>query len=253
MPRLTIAANWKMNIAPSEAGEFADHLREGLDDGGDDVRSIVCPPFLSIPAVSERLRGSNIRVGAQNMHFEPSGAYTGEVSPAMVKELCDYVILGHSERRAHFGETDEMVAKKAASALAVGLNPIVCVGETLLERESGDTQVVIQRQLRAALREARSLDRVILAYEPVWAIGSGVPANPADAQAVMEFIRGLMYEDFGNGGRDLPLLYGGSVAAHNVAAFVCQPDIDGCLVGSASLDPAGMIGLVQNALAAFDR
>ena len=251
MPSLTIAANWKMNVAPSAAGDLAGRLREGLEDTPG-VHNIVCPPFLSIPAVSKRLMGSDIRIGAQNMHFEPSGAYTGEVSPSMVGELCEYVILGHSERRTHFGETDEMIAKKAASALAVGLKPILCVGETLSERESEDTRVVIQRQLRAALREARSLDRVTVAYEPVWAIGSGFPANPTDAQAVMEFIRGLMYEDFGSGARDLPLLYGGSVDMHNVAAFVSQPDIDGCLVGSASLDAAGMIGLVRNALAAFE-
>ena len=249
MPDLVIAANWKMNVLPSEAGVFAERLRHGLQDV-QGVKKIVCPPSLSLPAVSECLKGSDVFVGAQNMHHESKGAHTGEVSPAMVKELCDYVILGHSERRQQFGETDEMVARKVAAAVEVELTPILCVGETLSEREEGDATVVIQRQVRAALREVPSLDGIIVAYEPVWAIGTGVPASPADAQHVMEFIRGLMLEDFGRSALDLPLLYGGSVDASNAAGFISQPDIDGSLVGSASLNAEQFVQLVKNARAA---
>ena len=246
MPDLVIAANWKMNILPSEAGAFAERLHRGLRDV-QGVRKIVCPPSLSLPIVAERLKGSEVFVGAQNMHHEFKGAYTGEVSPGMVKELCEYVILGHSERRHLFGETDETVANKVSAAIAEGLKPIVCVGETLAEREAGDATVVVQRQVRAALREVPSLEGVIVAYEPVWAIGTGVASSPADAQYIMEFIRGLMQEDFGRSALELPILYGGSVDANNVAGFVAQPDINGALVGSASLDADGFIELVKNA------
>ncbi len=235
-----------MNILPSEAGAFTERLRDGLQDV-QGVEKIVCPPFVSLPAVAEGLSGSGIRVGAQNMHYEDKGAYTGEISASMVKELCEYVILGHSERRQRFGETDEMVAKKVTAAIGVGLKPILCVGETLAEREAGDATVVVQRQVRAALREVPSLEGVIVAYEPVWAIGTGVPSSPAEAQYIMEFIRGLMQEDFGRSARELPILYGGSVDANNVAGFVAQPDIDGALVGSASLDADGFVELVKNA------
>ena len=238
-----------MNVLPSEAGAFTERLRSGLQ-GVQGVEKIVCPSFVSLPAVAECLSGSDIRVGAQNMHYEDKGAYTGEISASMVKELCEYVILGHSELRQRFGETDEMVAKKVTAAIAVGLKPILCVGETLAEREAGDATVVVQRQVRAALREVPSLEGVIVAYEPVWAIGTGVPSSPADAQYIMEFIRGLMQEDFGRSAKDLPILYGGSVDANNVAGFVTQPDIDGALVGSASLDADGFVELVKNARAA---
>ena len=238
-----------MNIPPSEAGPFSECLRNGLQ-AVQGIEKIVCPPFVSLPAVSERLSDSGIHVGAQNMHYEAKGAYTGEVSLAMVKELCEYVILGHSERRQLFGETDETVAKKVSAAVAEGLKPIVCVGETLAEREAGDATVVIQRQVRAALREVPSLNGVIVAYEPVWAIGTGVASSPADAQYIMEFIRGLMQEDFGRSALELPILYGGSVDANNVAGFVAQPDINGALVGSASLDADGFVELVKNARAA---
>ena len=249
VPDLVIAANWKMNVLPSEAGGFVKRLLAGLQDV-QGVRKIVCPPSLSLPVVGERLKGSEVFVGAQNMHHESKGAYTGEVSPAMVSELCEYVILGHSERRHGFGETDEMVAKKVSAAIGVGLKPILCVGETLAEREAGDATVVVQRQVRAALREVPSLEGVIVAYEPVWAIGTGVASSPADAQFIMEFIRGLMQEDFGRSALNLPILYGGSVDANNVAGFVAQPDINGALVGSASLDADGFVELVKNARAA---
>lgn len=249
MPDLVIVANWKMNILPSEAGGFAKHLLAGLRDV-QGVRKIVCPSSLSLPVVAERLKGSEVFVGAQNMYHESKGAYTGEVSPAMVREICEYVILGHSERRHLFGETDETVANKVSAAIAEGLTPIVCVGETLAEREAGDATVVVQRQVRAALREVPSLNGVIVAYEPVWAIGTGVASSPADAQYIMEFIRGLTQEDFGRSALDLPLLYGGSVDANNVAGFLAQPDINGALVGSASLDADGFVELVKNARAA---
>ena len=238
-----------MNILPTEAGAFAERLRGGLQ-AVPGVQKIVCPPYLSLPAVADRLKNSDIHVGAQNMHYERKGAYSGEVSPSMVRELCEYVILGHSERRQQFGETDEMVAKKVTAAIDVGLKTILCVGEVLAEREAGDATVVVQRQVRAALREVPSLEGVIVAYEPVWAIGTGFPSSPADAQYIMEFIRGLLHEDFGRSALDLPLLYGGSVDAKNVAGFVAQPDINGALVGSASLDANGFVELVENAHAA---
>ena len=161
-----------MNILPTEAGAFAERLRSGLQ-AVPGVQKIVCPPYLSLPAVADRLKNSDIHVGAQNMHYEAKGAYTGEVSHSMVREFCEYVILGHSERRRQFGETDEMVAKKVTAAIDVGLKTILCVGEVLAEREAGDATVVVQRQVRAALREVPSLEGVIVAYEPVWAIGSG--------------------------------------------------------------------------------
>lgn len=250
MDRLVIAGNWKMNNTPSEGVEFVNGLLPDLDqiDGAD---KIVCPSFVSLPSVAAALSNSDIAVGAQDMHHETSGAYTGEVSPTMLKELCEYAILGHSERRLHFGETDEMVAKKVSAALEVGLNPIVCVGETLVEREAGEAQVVVQRQVRAALREVRSLHNLIIAYEPVWAIGTGVPANPSDAQEIMEFIRALMLEDYGSSACNLPLLYGGSVNAENVGSYVSQPDVNGGLVGSASLDAKGFVALTRNAVAAY--
>ena len=249
MGSLVIAANWKMNVLPSEAGAFAENLRNGLQ-AVPGVVKIVSPPFVSLQKVADGLKGSDIHVGAQNMHYERKGAYTGEVSPSMVRELCEYVILGHSERRQQFGETDEMVAKKVTAAIDVGLKTILCVGEVLAEREAGDATVVVQRQVRAALREVPSLEGVIVAYEPVWAIGTGFPSSPADAQYIMEFIRGLLHEDFGRSALDLPLLYGGSVDAKNVAGFVAQPDINGALVGSASLDANGFVELVETAHAA---
>ncbi len=249
VPDLVIAANWKMNILPSEAGDFAERILNGLQVVHG-VTKIVCPASLALPTVAERLKGSEVYLGAQNMHHESKGAYTGEVSPSMVREMCEYVILGHSERRQQFGETDEMVAKKITAAIAVGLKPILCIGETLSEREAGDATVVVQRQVRAALREVPSLNDVVVAYEPVWAIGTGVPSSPADAQQMMEFIRGLMQEDFGRSALDLPLLYGGSVDANNVAGFIAQPDINGALVGSAGLDAERFIDLVKNAYAA---
>ena len=249
VPDLVIAANWKMNILPSEAGDFAERILNGLQVVHG-VTKIVCPPSLALPTLAERIKGSEVYLGAQNMHHESKGAYTGEVSPSMVREMCEYVILGHSERRQQFGETDEMVAKKIAAAVAVGLKPILCIGETLPDREAGDATVLVQRQVRAALREVPSLKDVVVAYEPVWAIGTGVPSSPADAQQMMEFIRGLMQEDFGRSGLDLPLLYGGSVDANNVAGFIAQPDINGALVGSASLDAERFIDLVKNAYAA---
>ena len=250
MARLVIAANWKMNKTPTEGVDFVNSLRPYLEQI-DGVDKIVCPSFISLRSIAEALSDSEIAAGAQNMHYEASGAYTGEVSPSMIKELCEYVILGHSERRQHFGETDEMVAKKVSAALDIGLKPILCVGETLVERQSGDAQVVVQRQMRAALREVRSLQDLIVAYEPVWAIGTGVPASPTDAQKIMEFIRALMLEDYGMGAYDLPLLYGGSVNAENVGSFVTQPDVNGGLVGSASLDVEGFVALTRNAVVAY--
>ena len=243
---ITIVGNWKMNATVAEAAHMASALREGLRDvAGVDVA--VCPSFTALHAVRGVLASSKIAVGAQDMHHEASGAFTGEVSTAMVSELCEYVIIGHSERRAHFGETDEGVRLKTAAALEAGLKPIVCVGESLDERESGNAEAVVAGQLTAAVHSLESPDGILVAYEPVWAIGTGRAATPADAQAMMAHVRALTARQFGPAARAIPLLYGGSVTDENASAFVQQPDVDGALVGGASLKPDVFARLVHNA------
>ena len=242
----TIVGNWKMNSTVDEARGLASAIRSGLEGAGD-VDVAVCPPFTSVQAVRSALEGSGIGVGAQNMHHEPSGAFTGEVSPEMVAELCDYVILGHSERREHFGETDEQVRLKVAAALEAGLKAIVCVGERLEAREAGDAEIVVERQLTGALKGLTSSEGLLVAYEPVWAIGTGKAATAADAQVMMAHIRSLLSRQFGSASVAVPLLYGGSVTDENVAELVGQPDIDGALVGGASLKADVFVRLVRNA------
>ncbi len=245
----TIVGNWKMNSTADEARSLASAIRDGLV-GISGVQVAVCPPFTSIPAVGRLLEGSGIGVGAQNMHHEASGAFTGEVSVQMVAELCDYVILGHSERREHFGETDEIVRLKAASALEAGLKAIVCVGERLEAREAGDAEAVIGSQLTAALEGISSSEGLLVAYEPVWAIGTGRAATAADAQAMMTHIRSLLSRQLGAASAYVPLLYGGSVTDENVGELVGEPDVDGALVGGASLKADLFVRLVRNAAAA---
>ena len=235
MPGYVVAGNWKMNKTVPEARALAASLKSELD-GIEHVTHVVCPPFVSLAAVAEELESSPIALGAQNMHYEDSGAFTGEVSPSMLEGICEYVILGHSERRQLFGETDVTVNRKVKAALAAGLKPIVCVGESLEEREQGRAASVVAGQVREGLASVTSSEGLLVAYEPIWAIGTGVAATPADAQQVMANIRAALSEVFDatSAGR-VPLLYGGSATPDNAAGFFAESDINGALVGGASL------------------
>ncbi|MEL7626350.1 MAG: triose-phosphate isomerase [Anaerolineaceae bacterium] len=246
-----VAGNWKMNKTVSEAAELLEALKPELKDV-DSVDLVVCPPFIDLPLAKDTLAGSNIKVGAQNLHWAASGAYTGEVSAPMLKDLCDYVIIGHSERRAMFGETDETVNKKVMAALGVGLMPIVCVGETLEENEAGETEAIVGRMVREGLKGLSNEEaaRIVVAYEPVWAIGTGKTATPEQANNVHKnVIRPILREMFGDEvGNGMRILYGGSVKPSNAAELFGQSDIDGGLIGGASLKAPDFVGIVQGAL-----
>jgi triosephosphate isomerase len=246
-----VAGNWKMNKTFSEAKELLDALKRELE-GIDSVDLVVCPTFVSLPLAKEALAGSNIKVGAQNLHWEESGAYTGEVSAKMLKDYCDYVIIGHSERRAMFGETDETVNKKVFAALAAGLNPIVCVGETLEENEAGETAKVVGRMVREGLKGLthEQAEQVVIAYEPVWAIGTGKTATPEQANDIHKnVVRPILREMFGQEiGDGMRVLYGGSVKPGNAVELFGQSDIDGGLIGGASLKAEDFVGIVKGAL-----
>ena len=232
-----VAGNWKMYKTIAEAVELTRGVRRAVADIKG-VEVVLCPPFTALAAVREAIGPAKIGLGAQNMHFEEQGAFTGEISPLMLAELCQYVILGHSERRQYFGETDETVNKRLKAALAAKLKPILCVGEMLAEREAGVTRKVVQRQVEAALAglTAEDMASLTIAYEPVWAIGTGRTATPEQAQEVQAFIRGLLGRAFGAGVAETTRIqYGGSVNAGNARALLSQPDIDGALVGGASL------------------
>lgn len=240
MRKPVVAGNWKMNKTVEQARSLIVELLPGMQ-AVPTVEKVVCPPFPAIMALANMLGGTEIGLGAQNLHWEAQGAYTGEVSPAMVKEFCQYVILGHSERRTYFGETDATVNKKVKAALAIGLIPIVCVGETLAENKAGQTNAVVTRQIVEGLAgiEAAQAARIIVAYEPVWAIGTGLAAtgdgaNGVIAQNIRKPMAGLFGAEVAQGAR---VLYGGSVTGANAAEFFGQPDIDGALVGGASLKP----------------
>ncbi len=234
-----IAGNWKMNYGPTEAEEFAAGILPGLHELHG-VERVLCPPFVSLTAVAGAIAGSEVKLGAQNMYYEPKGAYTGEISPTMLQGLCEYVILGHSERRGYFGETDELVNKKVQAALRYDLKPIVCVGERLEEREAGETEQVIRAQVPGSLGglPAERVAEIVVAYEPIWAIGTGRAATAQDAVVVVQLIRALLADLYGaEAAEAVRVQYGGSVTAANVAEFLSQPDIDGALVGGASLKP----------------
>jgi triosephosphate isomerase len=244
---LIFAANWKMNHGPAEARDFAKKFLS-LTSPAKGRSLWFFPPVVSLPALSQALQGRpDIRVGAQNAHWETKGAFTGEVSIPMLREAGARIVLaGHSERRHLFGETDEQVAKKARAALAVGIMPLVCAGETLAERDGGRTEQVIVRQLGAllAILEPADWGGLVLAYEPVWAIGTGKNATPDDAAQIHELIRMELGRHSVSG--RVPILYGGSVNAGNVESLLTRPQIDGVLVGGASLDPQGWADLVEN-------
>jgi len=234
-----VAGNWKMHYGPSDAHDFATAILGGLT-GIPMVERVLCPPAVSLTAVHAVLAGSGVRLGAQNMYFEPKGAYTGEIAPTMLQGLCDYVILGHSERRAYVGETDELVNRKALAAFAYGLTPIVCVGERLEDRDANLTERVITEQVRGSLANLppERVAELVVAYEPIWAIGTGRAATAQDAADVVAIIRALLAELYGaDAAQAVRVQYGGSVTAANIAEFAALPDIDGALVGGASLKP----------------
>ena len=235
MPDLVVAGNWKMNTDIAEAAALAAAVRDGAA-AVEGVELVLCPPFVSLAAVRDAVQGSSVKVGAQNMHFQDSGAFTGEVSPTMLQGLCEYVILGHSERRQMFAETDESVNNKVKAAQAIGLKPIMCVGETLEQREQGRASDVISGQVRAGLEGITDTSGLIVAYEPIWAIGTGQAATPEIAaeimgEAIFETLRSL----FSTAADDIPLLYGGSMNAGNASDYAAQDCIHGGLVGGAAL------------------
>ncbi len=240
-----IAANWKMNTKVDEAVALVGKTIEALDKIKD-VEKVVCPPFVSLAVIAEIVKDSSIKLGAQNMHFEDKGAYTGEVSPIMLAGLCQFVIIGHSERRQYFNETDEIINKKLKAALKYKIKPILCIGEKLEENEAGMTAEVVSRQLESALTYVVNLSGTIIAYEPVWAIGSGRSATGEQANKTIGLIRRKIADLYDKAAaQNIRLLYGGSVTADNIAEFIKQPEIDGALVGGASLKAEQFINIVR--------
>ncbi|MEW6086424.1 MAG: triose-phosphate isomerase [Chloroflexota bacterium] len=244
-----VAGNWKMNKTAAEARELVAAMLAPLHEFNG-VEKVLCPPFTSIPAVASALAGTDVGLGAQNMHWEEKGAFTGEIAPNMVKEFCSYVILGHSERRTLFGETDEHVNRKLRAAMKFDLTPIVCVGETLDQYEAGLTGEVVARQMKAGLAniEPSFASRIVFAYEPVWAIGtgkasSGENANGVVKQVIRPALSGLFGDTIAQAAR---VLYGGSVTAANATEFFSQPEVDGALVGGASLKADEFVAIVKS-------
>lgn len=242
-----------MYKTPSEAAATAKSLKVKLINV-ENVDVVVCPTSIDILAVREIVAGTNIKIGGQNMHHLDEGAFTGEISADMLKDAgCDYVVVGHSERRHVFGETDDEINKKVIKALAKGLVPIFCVGEKLEERNAGKTEEVVSRQLKAGLAgvELNSAEKLVIAYEPVWAIGTGVTASPEQAEEVHQFIRNLLVEIYGNDlAEQIRIQYGGSVKPANADELLGQPNIDGALVGGASLDPDSFTAIIKSAQSA---
>lgn len=244
-----IAGNWKMNYTAAEAVAFVREIRHGLHNA-QGVDAVVCPPYIAIPGVYDALKATRVGIGAQNMFYEASGAFTGELAADMITPFCQYVILGHSERRAYFGETDEGVNKKIKVALAHNLTPMVCVGESLEQNEAGETDSFVGSQVKAAFAglTAEEAATCIIAYEPIWAIGTGKSANPAQAGSIIGLtVRGTIARLFGEStAANVRIQYGGSVNENNIADYMAHPDIDGALVGGASLKPS-FAQLVQRA------
>jgi triosephosphate isomerase (TIM) len=249
---MLIAGNWKMNTDLGSAASLAEDVARAVGTLEDNLAVAVCPPFVSLDAVSVSLRGTPVKLGAQNMHHEADGAFTGEISaPMLVSAGCTYVILGHSERRQYFGETDEGVNQKTRAAMAAGLVPIVCVGETLEERRAGREEEVVRRQTEKALKDLDidSGASIVIAYEPVWAIGTGETATPDQAQALHAFIRSLLREIVGSAASEVQILYGGSMKPSNASELLSQSDVDGGLIGGASLKAADFAAIIEAARA----
>ncbi len=245
--KIIIAGNWKMNKSIAEAEELTRNITMELGETSE-VDVVVCPTFTALKSVGDIITNTTVKLGAQNMHWEAEGAYTGEISASMLRDLyCHYVILGHSERRTYFGETDEIVNNKVKAAIAANLKPIVCVGESLEQRESDQTKDVIKGQIEKSLAGlGENLDKVIIAYEPIWAIGTGLTASPEQAQDVHAYIRSILEE---MGGTDIAqsirIQYGGSMKPANAEELLSQPDIDGGLIGGAALDASSFAGIVN--------
>ena len=239
-----IAANWKMNKTIGEAAEFFAAFVPAVK-GVSDVDILIAPPFTSIAVADSALKGGNVLLAAQDVFYEEKGAFTGEVSPGMLKDAgCTHVIIGHSERRQFFGDTDEVVNKKAKAALKAGLKVIFCIGESLAERQGNNTNTVLKRQLNAGLSWIE-LDDIVVAYEPIWAIGTGVTASPEQAQEAHAFVRGELRAMYAAKADAVRILYGGSVTPDNVKTLMACPDVDGALVGGASLKPDSFTKLVR--------
>ena len=246
MRKPIIAGNWKMHKTIAEALEFVNEVKDRVNN--ENVDAVICAPFTLLKDLKQATKGTNIKIGAQNMHFEEKGAFTGEISPLMLKELdMDYVVIGHSERRQYFNETDETVNKKVLKALEVGIDPILCVGETLEEREAGNTKDVCKVQVEKALENVSKEDiaKVVIAYEPIWAIGTGKTATSEDANDVIAYIREVVANLYGELANEVRIQYGGSVKPSNVAEIMNQSDIDGALVGGASLEANDYVELVN--------
>ena len=244
-----VAGNWKMHNTVREAVALSLAIKQG-SEGVKGGMVVIAPVYTALASVSEAVRGSHVKLAAQNVFYEEKGAYTGEVAPAMLLDVgCEYVIIGHSERRKYFHETDESVNAKVKKALATGLKPIVCVGETEEEREKGVTEFVVGSQVRKGLYGVASLKDIVIAYEPVWAIGTGKNATPQEAEDVHAFIRGLLEKIYGNEAAAVLILYGGSVTKDNISDLIGMEDIDGALVGGASLKSDSFLGIIKAAAA----
>jgi len=240
-----IAGNWKMNTTISEAVALVNEMKGGLESVTG-VDKLICPPFVSLTTVAEIIKGSSVKLGAQNVFYEEKGAYTGEISPLMLAGLCEYVIIGHSERRQYFAETGEITNKKIKAAVKAKLKPILCVGENLKENESGKTEQVITDELKAGLAGIDSINSFVIAYEPIWAIGTGKAATAKQANDTISLIRRYLAGIYGNEtGESVRILYGGSVNPDNVADYMRESDIDGALVGGASLRPAQFVSITK--------
>ena len=245
MRKPLIAGNWKMNTRLEEAENLVRAMLAELDSI-DGVEKVLCPPFISLAAIKELTKTTSVKLGAQNMHFEDRGAYTGEISPLMLVDLCDFVILGHSERRQYFAETDEIINKKVKKALEFGFKPILCVGESLEDNESGKAEQIIARQVKAGLAEVSPTSQLVIAYEPVWAIGTGRAATGKQANATISLIRSTVANLWDKKtAKTVRILYGGSVTSNNVAEFITEADIDGALVGGASLKADEFVSIVH--------
>jgi triosephosphate isomerase len=246
MDSLTIVGNWKMNTT-LKSSEVLGYDISRLVKDKDIVNIVICPPNTSLDRVTQAVAGSSVRVGAQDVYPESSGAFTGEVSPPMLAELVEFVIVGHSERRTLFGESDEFVNRKVIASIEAGLKPILCVGESLEDRRAGRAESIVGSQLLTCLADVTDVSSLLVAYEPVWAIGTGEAATPQIAQDMMSSIRSALRFKFAGAADSVPCLYGGSVNADNVQSFVRQPDIDGALVGGASLDAESFAAIVARA------
>lgn len=245
MRKWIVAGNWKMHNNVGESIALAQAVKEGTN-GIKNGEVIIAPPFASLHSVGAAIKGSQVSLAAQNMHHEDKGAFTGEIAPGMLLDVgCNYVLLGHSERRKFFHETDEDINSKVKKALAVGLKPILCVGETEEERAKGVTQLVVEKQIKKALSGVERIDNVVIAYEPVWAIGTGKVATSVQAEEVQGFIRRILKELYGGASQSIRILYGGSVTKDNIGELIGMENIDGALVGGASLKPDAFLGIIE--------